>query len=86
MKPEIKWIYDSINGDEHHKAIWDIFWLFCYRAIRPGKSTSFRAYVGKYRDHHTFKGSFSSLEEAKAWCESMIPHLIALEICDETRD
>jgi hypothetical protein len=87
MKPKIKWIYDSINGDEHHEASWDIFWLFCYRSsrtTRPRKATAFRAYVGKYRDGHTFKGSFNSLEEAKAWCESQLPHLIAEEICDET--
>jgi hypothetical protein len=41
-------------------------------------------YAGGDGEKHKFEKCFNCdhLKEAKAWCESMIPHLIALEICE----
>lgn len=84
MKPEIKWVKCDV-GYNAIEASWDQFWLCCYF---DNRLKAIVAYVCGDVENYKFEQRFTcdgrGLEEAKAWCESQLPHLIAMEICDET--
>jgi hypothetical protein len=87
MKPEIKWVKKTTDNECHYEAILDNFNLFVFfddwrhvifaYAGSDGGKLSFSKYF--IRDAH-------ALDDAKAWCESQLPYLIAEEICDEAKD
>jgi hypothetical protein len=86
MKPEIEWVKCDENNEcyEGYDAFWDGYWLSLDIYEESGVIV---AGLGvKADDDATIRRPFgmNELEEAKAWCESQLPHLIAMEICDET--
>jgi hypothetical protein len=82
MKPEIEWIDLKLNDGQCFNGNWDEFRFSCYD-IRNDlvvavawKDQSMISLV------ENFVHDENGFDKAKSWCESMIPHLIAEDICD----
>jgi hypothetical protein len=88
MKPKLEW---NRIPDEHEEYASEFLDVYSLHVWENGGSESITGLILKrVTCAEVFKKKFrngkAGFAEAKAWCESQVPHLIAMYICDGDKD